>query len=137
MRSRRAGTRVSMVPVWTPSLISLRSGLTRRRSRDRARRIDGGSGAGQIAVHPRNLAPASELPFNAGEAAGIFEPHRSVKRVADLIGLRDSGEGPSVAALAEPIQESGVGGPAAATALVVAFDVQAGLGRPAIRREAP
>src|SRR6201999_614581 len=86
-RPRRAGTCVVMVPIWAPALMLLRSGQTRgvptaipSESDDRSGRIIA-AGAGQIALHPRDVMPIVELPFNAAVETGLPEPQSSVKPV--------------------------------------------------------
>src|ERR1700753_104394 len=92
-RSRRAGTCVVMVPVWAPALMLLRSGQTRgvptairSESDDRAGRIIA-AGAGQIALHPHDVVPAVELPFDASVESGIAVTTRSVEGGVCLVLL--------------------------------------------------
>ena len=111
---------------WLSVLVRLRGRL-----RDRAGWIIA-AGAGQIALHPRDVMPVVELPFHAAVQTGLVESQRPVKGVAGIVRLSDASEDSPIAALAEPVEKLRVQLSAAAATVMVAVEVDTGLDRPSI-----
>jgi hypothetical protein len=72
---------------------------------DAGGRIDFLVGVQQIKFHPRNVMPGAVLPSDTAEKTDLLETEDTVKAVAGLIGLGDSGECPTVAAFGKPAQQ--------------------------------
>ena len=83
-------------------------------------------------MHPRDVMPVVELPFDAAVQTGLPEPQRPVKGVAGFVWLSDAGEDSPIAALAEPIEKLRVQLSSAAAAVMATVDIDADLDRPSI-----